>query len=165
MLLKTKICFTGLVLYEIVAVSMLHFQRLCDAMFPTQFCDSWYRYFLFCVIVPLVVLLGLIWVREIIRIRRRKNFIRCAKSTVNNIIQTIREKISEHIDMQDIEKLIAAIILIRIRKYADKHPEIRAKISGMVNTSEDNYAININQEQKKKKTINKKKKTVKNNKK
>ena len=48
MLLKSKICFTTLVIYEIVAVSMLHFQRICDAIFPTAFCDSWYRYFLFC---------------------------------------------------------------------------------------------------------------------
>ena len=54
MLLRSKICFTVLAIYEMVAVSMLHFQRVCDAIFTPVFCDSWYRYFLFCVIVPVL---------------------------------------------------------------------------------------------------------------
>ena len=41
MLLRSKICFTVLAIYEMVAVSMLHFQRVCDAIFTPVFCDSW----------------------------------------------------------------------------------------------------------------------------
>lgn len=143
MLLKSKICFTTLVIYEIIAVSMLHFQRICDAIFPTAFCDSWYRYFLFCVVVPLIVLLVLMWVREIIRAHRRRTFIKRAKSTVSNIMANLRGKISDHLDMQDIEKLIAAAILIGIKRYVHKHPDLGKKIKGLVNLSDNEYEFTV----------------------
>ena len=105
MLLKSKICFTVLTIYEIIAVSAMHFQRICDAMFPTVFCDSWFRYFLFCVVVPLLVFLIVMWMREIVRLRRRRSFIRRARNTVNEILASIRGKVSEHINVQDMEIL------------------------------------------------------------
>ena len=101
MLLKSKVCFTVLTIYEILAVSAMHFQRICDAMFPPAFCDSWFRYFLFCVVVPLLVFLILMWVREIVRYRRRRSFIRRARNTVNGILTTIRGRVSEQINIQD----------------------------------------------------------------
>ena len=143
MLLKSKICFTTLVIYEIIAVSALHFQRICDAMFPTAFCDSWYRYFLFCVVVPLIVMLVLMWIREIVRAHRRRTFIRRAKNTVSNIMANLRGKISDHLDMQDIEKLIAAAILIGIKRYVDKHPDLGKKIKGLVNLSDNEYEFTV----------------------
>ncbi|MBQ1997592.1 MAG: hypothetical protein II238_04035, partial [Alphaproteobacteria bacterium] len=99
MLLKSKVCFTVLTIYEIVAVSAMRFQRICDAMFPTAFCDSWFRYFLFCVVVPLLVFLIVMWIREIVRFHRRRSFVRRARNTVNGILNTIRGKVSEHINM------------------------------------------------------------------
>ena len=143
MFLKSKICFTVLAVYEMLAISVLHFQRVCDAMFPTAFCDSWYRYFLFCVIVPLFALIILMWIREIVRAHRRRTFIRRAKNAVNNIMNNIRGKISEHLDMQDIEKLIAAAILIGIKKYADKHPDLHKKIKGFIGVADEESDIEI----------------------
>ena len=117
MLLKSKICLTVVAIYEMVAVSLLHFQRVCDATFSVPFCDSWYRYFLFCVIVPAIILLILMWIREIVRAHRRRRFIRRAKKTLNNVVSAVRGKISEHIDFDDMEKVITAGVIYGIKKY------------------------------------------------
>lgn len=129
MLIKSKIYVTALAVYEMVAVSALHFQRVCDAMFTTRFCDGWYRYFLWCVIVPLVVSLILMWIREIVVTHRRRAFIRRARNTVNGIMSSIRGKISNNIDMRDMEKIITAAILVGIKKYADRHPNMRDNVN------------------------------------
>lgn len=143
MLLKSKICFTVLTIYEIVAVSAMHFQRICDAMFPTAFCDSWFRYFLFCVVVPLLVFLIVMWIREIVRLRRRRSFIRRARNTVNEILASIRGKVSEHINVQDMEKIITAAILVGIKKYADRHPNLRHNVNHVIDIANGDSEIDI----------------------
>ena len=143
MLLKSKVCFTVLTIYEIVAVSAMHFQRICDAMFPTAFCDSWFRYFLFCVVVPLLVFLIVMWIREIVRFRRRRSFIRRARNTVNGILNTIRGKVSEHINMQDMEKIITAAILVGIKKYADRHPNLRRNVNHVIDIANGDAEIDV----------------------
>ena len=143
MLLKSKICFTVLTIYEIIAVSAMHFQRICDAMFPTAFCDSWFRYFLFCVVVPLLVFLIVMWVREIVRLRRRRSFIRRARNTVNEILASIRGKVSERINVQDMEKIITAAILVGIKKYADRHPNLRHNVNHVIDIANGDSEIDI----------------------
>ena len=143
MLLKSKICFTVLTIYEIVAVSAMHFQRICDAMFPTAFCDSWFRYFLFCVVVPLLVFLIMMWIREIVRFHRRRSFVRRARNTVNGILNTIRGKVSEHINMQDMEKIITAAILVGIKKYADHHPNLRRNVNHVIDIANGDAEIDV----------------------
>lgn len=143
MLLKSKVCFTVLTVYEIVAVSAMHFQRICDAMFPTAFCDSWFRYFLFCVVVPLLVFLIVMWIREIVRFHRRRSFIRHARNTVNGILNTIRGKVSEHINMQDMEKIITAAILVGIKKYADRHPNLRRNVNHVIDIANGDAEIDV----------------------
>ena len=143
MLLKSKICFTVLTIYEIIAVSAMHFQRICDAMFPTAFCDSWFRYFLFCVVVPLLVFLIMMWIREIVRFHRRRSFIRRARNTVNGILNTIRGKVSEHINMQDMEKIITAAILVGIKKYADRHPNLRRNVNHVIDIANGDAEIDV----------------------
>ena len=143
MLLKSKICFTVLTIYEIVAVSAMHFQRICDAMFPTAFCDSWFRYFLFCVVVPLLVFLIVMWIREIVRFHRRRSFIRHARNTVNGILNTIRGKVSEHINVQDMEKIITAAILVGIKKYADRHPNLRRNVNHVIDIANGDAEIDV----------------------
>lgn len=143
MLLKSKICFTILTIYEIIAISMLHFQRICDAIFSVPFCDSWFRYFLFCIVVPLLVFLILMWVHEIVRAHRRRKFIRRAKSSLNSVLSSIRGHVSEHIDVSDIEKIVTAAVLIGIKKYADRHPNIRHNINHMLDVANGNAEIDI----------------------
>ena len=143
MLLKSKICFTAVVIYEIIAVSVLHFQRLCDAMFPTPFCDSWYRYFLFCIIVPLVGILVWMWISEFIRLHRRRKFIRRAKNTVSGIVSSVRGKISEHFDSQDLERIITAAVLIGIKRYIDRHPNIRRNVNDVIGYANGDIEIDL----------------------
>lgn len=143
MLLKSKICLTALAVYEMVAVSVLHFQRICDAMFPTPFCDSWYRYFLFCIIVPLIVLLILMWIREIVRAHRRRAFFRRAKNTVNGVLSSIRGRVSEHIDPRDMERIITAAVLVGIKQYADRHPNLRKNVNHVMDVASGDVELDI----------------------
>lgn len=143
MLLKSKVCFTVLAIYEMVAVSILHFQRICDAMFPTAFCDSWYRYFLFCVIVPLIVGLILMWIREIVRAHRRRKFFRRARNTVRTVMSTIRGRVSEQIDIRDMEKIVTAAVLVGIKKYADNHPGLRKNVNHIMDIANGDAEIDV----------------------
>ena len=143
MLLKTKICLTATAIYEMVAVSVLHFQRVCDAMFTTVFCDGWYRYFLFCVIVPLVIGLILMWIHEIVRAHRRRSFFRRTRKTINNVVSAVRGRVSEQLDMNDMERIITAAVLVGIKKYADKHPNLRHNVNRIMDIARGDAEIDI----------------------
>lgn len=143
MLLKSKICFTVLAVYEMAAVTFLHFKRLCDSVFTTNFCDGWYRYFLFCVIVPLLVMLILMWIREIVRAHRRRAFIRRAKNTVRGVMSSIRGKVSDQVDIKDMEKIVTAAVLLAIKKYADRHPNLRQNVNSVMDMANGDVDIDI----------------------
>lgn len=143
MLLKSKICFTVFAIYEMIAVTFLHFQRFCDSVFPTAFCDSWYRYFLFCVIVPLVAFLIGMWIREIVIAHRRRRFIRRAKRTLNHVVSAVRGKIYENIDFDNMERVITAGVLYGIKKYADSHPGLRRDINKIMDMASGEIDVDI----------------------
>ena len=164
MLLKTKICFTVLSVYEILAVSMLHFQRVCDAMFPNVFCDSWFRYFLFCIVIPLLVFLVIMWIREIVLFHRRRRFFRRARNAVNGIISSIRDKVSEHVNMQDMEKIITAAVLVGIKKYADYHPGLRHHVNHVMDIASGDAEIDVLSTSDEPKAVRKRRVTGKNKK-
>ena len=143
MLLKTKICLTATAIYEMIAVSVLHFQRVCDAMFTTTFCDGWYRYFLFCVIVPLVIGLIMMWIREIVRAHRRRKFFRRTRRTINNVVSAVRGRVSEYLDMNDMERIITAAVLVGIKKYADAHPNLRKNVNHIMDIASGDAEIDM----------------------
>ena len=143
MLIKSKVCFTVLAVYEIAAVSILHFQRICDSIFVPAFCDGWFRYFLFCVAVPLLVFLILMWIHEIVRFRRRRSFIRRTRNAVNGIISSIRGRMSDKINVQDMEKIITAAILVGIKRYADRHPNLRHNINHVIDIANGDAEIDV----------------------
>ncbi len=126
MLLRYKIWFSALSIYEIIAVSLLHCQRTCDAMFMPAFCDSWYRYFLFCIAIPLLAVIIGMWLRQIYIARRRHYFANRVKESVKNIAFSIRDQVSDRVSVADIEKMISAALLMGVQRYADRHPNIRA---------------------------------------
>lgn len=164
MLLKSKICITSLVIYEIIAVSILHFKRICDTIFTSAFCDSWYRYFLFCVALPLVALLIWMWISEIISTHRRHKFIRRAKNAATGILSSIRGHVSDNISSADIEKIITAAVLVGIKRYADRHPNLRKNINnifGMANGEIDIDLMSTDDETPKKQTRTKVQKNTK----
>ena len=143
MLLKSKICITTLATYEIITVSFLHFKHFCDSVFTSTFCDSWYRYFLFCVIVPTIALLIWMWIREIIRIRRRHKFISRAKNAAHSILSSIRGRVYENITPADLEKVITAAVLVGIKRYADRHPNLRKNVNNIFDVADGEVDIDL----------------------
>lgn len=131
MFIKSKICFTVLVIYEIAAITLLHFQRTCDAMFSTGFCDGNYKYFAGVVAVPLLAYLVWMWIREIIRARRRHRFIARAKHLVGNFASAVHEKLGA-VSGADMERILTMAILIGIKQYSDRHPNLRHTIGQIV---------------------------------
>ncbi len=127
MFLKSKICLTVLTVYEILAVILLHCRRTCDAMFGMSFCDDHvFKYFIFCFALPAIVGLIVMWIMEIVYgARRRRSFLYRAKNAVRDVASNVREKIGEHVSMADMEKLMAAALLIGIKRYVSRHPKHR----------------------------------------
>lgn len=143
MFLKSKICLTVFTVYEVVIISLLHFQSTCNAIFPAVFCTSWFRYFLLCVIIPLFIGLIFMWINEIIKAHHRRKFIRRAKNTVNGILSAIRGHVSKHMDVADIEKIITAAVLIGIKKYADRHPNLRHNINNVMDLAHGDIELDV----------------------
>ncbi|MBQ7128239.1 MAG: hypothetical protein IJO18_04635 [Alphaproteobacteria bacterium] len=131
MFIKSKICFTVLVIYEIAAITLLHFQRTCDAMFSTGFCDGNFKYFAGAIAVPLLAYLIWMWIREIIHARCRHRFISRAKHLVGNFASAVHEKLG-NISSQDMERILTMAILFGIKRYSDRHPGLRRTIGEII---------------------------------
>lgn len=131
MFIKSKICFTVLVIYEIAAITLLHFQRTCDAMFSTGFCDGNFKYFAGAIAVPLLAYLVWMWIREIVRARRRRRFISRAKHLVGNFASAVHEKLGT-ISGAEMERILTMAILIGIKQYSLRHPNLRHTIGQII---------------------------------
>ena len=83
------------------------------------------------------------WIREIVRTRRRRRFIRRARNVVNGILASIRGRIAENIDWPHMEKIITAAILVGIKKYADSHPGLRRHVSNIMDVANGEMEIDI----------------------
>ncbi len=127
MLLKLKICTTVLVAYEIIVVLLAHFRGSCNALFGGAFChDHVFKYFILCFAIPAIVWLIGMWIAEIVHANRRHHsFMYRAKSAVRDAAETVRDKIHEHVSPADMEKVLAAALLLGIKKYVSKHPHHR----------------------------------------
>ena len=130
MLLKSKICFTVISLYEVTAVALLHCQRTCNAMFGMFFCDDWFRYFVFCVAIPIIAFLIFMWIWEIVRAhRRRHSLLHRIKGAVSNIADELKDVVQERLSPRDMERIISGAVLVGIKKYVDAHPDIKNMIA------------------------------------
>ena len=83
------------------------------------------------------------WVREIVRAHRRRAFIRRAKNTVRGVVSSIRGKVSENIDMKNMEKIVTAAVLLGIKKYADRHPKLRQNVNSIMDMANGELDIDI----------------------
>lgn len=134
MFMKTKIYGTVLAVYEIFAVLFLHFKNSCSSIFTTGFClDSVAKYFIFCVALPILVFLLFMWIGEIRKyIRRRHSLLYRAKSAVQDMASELKDRVTQTVSPQYIEKLIAAMLLVGVRKYADKNPKAREILTEII---------------------------------
>lgn len=128
MFIKSKICFTIFSVYEIVAVSLLHFQRTCDAMFSAGFCDSDFKYFAGAIALPLIVYLIFMWIRELVIARRRRRFFGMARRAIRGVVLNLNNTLGEHISQADFEKIVTASVLLGVQKYLDRHPNINVQM-------------------------------------
>ncbi len=126
-MLRIKICLTIFFIYEIVATILLHAARACAPMFGLGFCsDVVFKYFIVCAAVPMVVFLIAMWVHEIVIARRRRHsvFYR-ARGAAMRIASNVRDRITRNISQQDLEKMIAAALIVGIKKYAARNANVR----------------------------------------
>ncbi len=131
MFLKSKIALTILSLYEIVAILLLHCPNTCNAMFGMSFCaDSVLKYFVWCVAIPLLVLLVAMWIMELVEsIRRRHSLLYKAKHAVKHMAGGIRDRVARSVSSADMEKMITAALVIGLKKYSSRNPRARRMLN------------------------------------
>ena len=137
MMLKSKICLTVLVVYEILAVILVHMTRICTAMFGTNFCaDNGFKYFIACFAVPALAFLVWLWIREIIvTTERRHSFVHKAKDALTDMMDDVKDRFAGTISAKDIEKFLAAAAIVGIRRYAQTHPHTKRMFDNIVATA------------------------------
>lgn len=136
MMLKSKICLTVLVVYEILAVILVHMTRICTAMFGTHFCaDGGFKYFIACFAIPALAFLVLMWIGEIIGAsERRHSIMHKAKHALTDMMDDVKDKFTDNLSSKDIEKFLAAAAVIGIRRYAQTHPNTRRMFENIMAT-------------------------------
>lgn len=145
-MLKSKIIFTIFVVYEIIAVVLLHCPRTCDAMFGAMFCDDHvFKYFLICAAVPLIVFLIWMWINEIfVARRRRRSFLHRARDVMTDVAENVATRARKTFNLsdvsrQDMDKYLAAAILFGLKKYSDHHPQLRNTVRDIINSANGKY--------------------------
>ena len=136
MMIKSKICLTVLVIYEILAVILVHMTRICTAMFGTNFCaDNGFKYFIACFAIPALAFLVLMWVREIfVASERRHSIMHKAKHALTDMVDDVKDRFADNLSPKDIEKFLAAAAVIGIRRYAQTHPNTRRMFENIMAT-------------------------------
>ena len=144
MFFRFKICITVFFLYEIIAVILLHLPNTCATLFGLPFCsDSVYKYFIVCAAVPMSAFLIAMWIREIVVVRRRRHSVlRRARGAVRAITENIRDHVADHISQSDMEKMIAAALMVGVKRYARRHGNIRRWLDEINNP---NYYANASE--------------------
>lgn len=141
-MLKSKICFTVFVLYEIIAVILLHCPRTCDAMFSGTFCnDSVFKYFLICAAIPMLALVIGIWINEIFFARRHRSFMHRARDVMDDVADGVKKHLGRAFDARDMDKYLAAAILFGIKKYSDRHPQMRNTIRDIMDGADGRTTV------------------------
>ena len=143
MFLKSKIALTILSLYEIVAILLLHCPNTCNAMFGMSFCaDSVLKYFIWCVAIPLLVLLVAMWIMELVEsIRRRHSLLYKAKHAVKHMAGGIRDRVARSVSSADMEKMITAALVIGLKKYSSHNPRARRMLNEMTDGEYGNWDV------------------------
>ena len=134
MFLKMKIYATILSVYEIFTILFLHSKSTCNEIFTTNFClDGVSKYFIFCIAVPVIVSLIIMWVNEIRKyFRSRHSFFYRAKSAVQDMASEIKDRVADKVSPQYFERLITAFLIIGLKRYADKNPKVREFLKDVI---------------------------------
>ena len=98
-------------------LTVLQVPGFCTAWFNKNFCYvSGFKYFLLCIMLPVLVGLLMWWMPEITRAM-------CAQKCKTEPDVTIKNIFNEIVSKQDIEKFIIAAIVMGIQKFANAYPK------------------------------------------
>ncbi len=116
---KIKIFITIVVLYEFAMLTVLQISEYCAHFFNHNFCEmDNYKYFLMCVMLPVLIGLVVWWAPEIARLFCPN---KCDIKPQSDV--SIKNIFNEIISKQDIERFITAAIIMGIQKFATTHPK------------------------------------------
>ncbi|MFQ6695964.1 MAG: hypothetical protein ACLRFF_02940 [Alphaproteobacteria bacterium] len=136
---KIKIFITILVLYEFVILTVLQISNYCNAIFNNNFCatDN-FKYFLLCVMLPVLVMLFFWWMPDIAR-PFCKNKCQCEET---HLEQTSNIKESrEIISRDDMERLVTGAIIMGIQKFASMHPKTTKAFNNIIDALQNTKKI------------------------
>lgn len=140
-MLKLKIFFTVFIVYEIIAIILLHNTYTCNSIFSMAFCyDSGFKYFLFCIALPLLGFVAWMWINEIFVWRyRRRSWIRRSWTVMSDVTKNIKSQIGDAFNVHDVDKYLASAILFGLKKYSSTHPQIRRAVQQIINNANNQY--------------------------
>lgn len=115
---KLKIFITCFILYEFVAITILQIRNFCNYVFNLNFCEmNHYKYFLFCVIIPVLIGLVFWWI---------------PKRTYDDVHEkTLKEILIDSIPKQYIKRFIIAAIIIGVRRFIMSYPRAKKFIDNV----------------------------------
>ena len=108
---KLKIFTTILILYEFGILTILQIPNYCVRFFSIGFCDSYFRYFLMAIIIPVLFLLIAWWWPDISR-----------KMCKNCQCETKQEEIKDALK-ENIGGVITSALVAGIQKFIVSHPK------------------------------------------
>lgn len=107
---KFKIFTTLFIIYEFVIITILQIHNFCVGFFNYNFCNTaWYKYFLFCVMLPTLVCLLFWWMP-------RKE-VETKKSSLDILFDLLTP--------QYIKRFLIAIVIVGLRKFIMSHPKAK----------------------------------------
>ena len=123
---KIKIFITVFLLYEFVVLTILQIPEYCVGVFNFNFCEySSLKYFLMCIVLPILFALFIWWMPEISRLF-------CKNKCETPGSQSIKDIIHEIISIKDIERLITAAIVMGIQKFVSNHPKTTETLENII---------------------------------
>lgn len=126
-------------MYEFVILTVLQISNYCNAIFNNNFCatDN-FKYFLLCVMLPVLVMLFFWWMPDIAR-PFCKNKCQCEET---HLEQTSNIKESrEIISRDDMERLVTGAIIMGIQKFASMHPKTTKAFNNIIDALQNTKKI------------------------
>ena len=104
-------------------LTILQIPRYCTGVFTINFCaHTSFKYFLFCIMLPVIVCIFLWWIPELSRLFCS----RACDATVEQQPKSSGDILREIISNKDIERFITTAIITGIQKFSKKHPKTTA---------------------------------------
>ena len=115
---KIKIFITFFILYEFIAITVLQIPEFCFGIFNYNFCETGYKYFLFCVMVPVLICLLFWWL---------------PKKEETTQKQTFFDMLFDIVPPQYIKRFLIAAVIVGLRKFIMSHPKAKDFLSKVEN--------------------------------